>query len=48
MAQEMIIDAFPEQIDNHIILSEILVSIFDYCTCFVKDKKQSIIDSLIK
>ena len=48
MATEMIIDAFPDHIDNHVLLSEILFSIFDYCTQFVKDKKQSIIESLIE
>jgi hypothetical protein len=47
MAQEMIIDAFPDHIDNHVVLSEILFTLFNYCTQFVKDKKQSIINSLI-
>ena len=44
----MIIDAFPDHIDNHVVLSEILFTIFNYCTQFVKDKKKSIINSLIE
>ena len=48
MAQEMIIDAFPDFIENHKASSQILYELFDYCNQFMQEKKQSIIELLTK
>jgi hypothetical protein len=47
MAQEMILDAFTDLIDNHEVLSDILYIVFEHCTKFVKDKKKAVIDGLV-